>query len=451
MDDAAPLPGLFSRALRGGALTAASYGVAQAARLASNLILARLLFPEAFGIMALVTVFLIGLAMFSDIGIGPAISQNLRGDDPDFLNTAWTINVARGGILWLLTCALASPMAQVYAAPDLAQLLPVAGLTLLIAGFNPTRIDTANRHLVLGRVTLLDLCAQIGGILAMVALAFALQSVWALVLGAILGALVKLGLMWLLLPGPVNRFHWQGAAARDLIHFGKWIFLSTACGFVLAQGDKAIFGAYLSLEELGLYNIGYFLASFPILLGGAVTGRILLPLYRDHPPGASAANAVRMARLRFGVSAGLIGLLALLAFGGVGLVHLLYDDRYISAGGVVVMVAAVQMIAVLGMTYDQAALAAGDARGYFALIAAKAAVQTVALIAGMHWFGLGGALSAQAVALALAHLLIVRLARRHGAWDRAHDLAMAGVIAVVIAGALWWNSAAIAGLFARAT
>lgn len=439
--------GLFGRALRGGALTAGAYAVAQAARLAANLILARLLFPDAFGVMALVTVFLVGLAMFSDIGIGPAISQNARGDDPAFLNTAWTINVVRGGLLWGLSCAVAWPLAQFYAAPQLAQLLPVAGFSLLIAGFNPTRIDTANRHLALGRVVALDLLAQIIGIVAMVGLAWLMQSVWALVIGSVIGAVARLVLMWVLLEGAPNRWQWDPVAARALIHFGKWIFLSTACGFLLAQGDKAIFGAYLTLQELGLYNIGYFLASFPILLGGAVTGRILLPLYRDHPPAASRVNARKMARLRYGISAVLVGLLALLAFGGVALVQLMYDDRYAAAGVVVVVVACVQMVAVVGMTYDQSALAAGNARGYFAVMAARAAVQTAALIGGMQWAGLGGALLAQGVALVVSHALIVGLARRHGAWDGVHDQVMGACVAGVILAALWWHGGALAALF----
>jgi O-antigen/teichoic acid export membrane protein len=446
MTDIAPTSGLFARALRGGALTAGSYAVAQGARLVSNLIVARLLFPEAFGIMALVTVFLVGLAMFSDLGIGPAITQNARGDDPDFLDTAWTINVARGVTLWLLACAFAGPLAQFYAAPDLARLLPVAGMTLLIAGFNPTRIDTAQRHLLLGRVTALDLTAQIAGIVVMVVLAWLMQSVWALVLGAIVGALAKLGLTWVYLPGPRNRFRWEPASARALIHFGKWIFLSTACGFLLAQGDKAIFGAFLPLEALGVYNIGFFLASFPILLGGAVTGRILLPLYRDHPPAASVQNARRMASLRYGVSSGLIALLAGLALFGVPLVGLLYDDRYAMAGAIVVAVACVQMIVVLGMTYDQCALAAGNARGYFLVIAGKAVLQTGALILGMGWAGLGGALLAQGVALVAAHGLIVVLARKHGAWDATHDTAWGAVVAGLIALAVWVNADELAGL-----
>lgn len=437
--------GLFARAFRGSLMTAGSYAITQALRLVSNLILTRLLYPEAFGVMALVSVVLVGLAMFSDVGIGPAISQHPKGDDPVFLDTAFTLNVARGGMLWLLTCALALPVARFYEAPALAQLLPAAGLTLLISGFNPTRIDTANRHLLLGRVTALDLVAQIGGILAMIALAFVLKSVWALVLGAIFGSAAKLVLMSLFLPGPRNRFRWEREAGRALIHFGKWIFLSTACGFLLSQGDKAIFGAYLSLEDLGIYNIGWFLASFPVLLAGAVTSRILIPLYRDHPPAASAANAAKMRRLRFLLSGGTLGLLAVLGLAGVALVGVMYDARYAGAGAVVVAMACVQMPGVVGMTYDQSALAAGDSRSYFLLIAAKAGMQTLAFLIGMETGGLFGALAAQAAALVLMHPLIVALARKHQAWDPLHDLVFFA-FAAGLAGLVLSSHAGVLGL-----
>lgn len=430
---------LFARALRGSMLTAGSYAITQAMRLVSNLILTRLLFPEAFGVMALVSVLLVGLAMFSDVGVGPAISQHPRGDDPVFLDTAFSINVVRGAALWILACLLAWPMASFYNAPDLLQLLPVAGLTLLISGFNPTRIDTANRHLLLGRVTALDLAAQIFGILAMIGLSFALQSVWALVLGAILGSLAKLLVMMIWLPGPANRFRWDAAAGRDLIRFGKWIFLSTACGFMLSQGDKAIFGAYLTLQELGVYNIGYFLASFPMLLAGAVVGRIMIPLYRDHPPSQSAANAQKMRRLRSIVSAGTLGLLGLMALVGVPLVGLMYDARYTGAGAVVVLMACVQMPAVVGMTYDQSALAAGDSRTYFWLIALKAVLQTVAFLLGMEWGGVMGALIGQGVAMTVLHLPIALLARKHKAWDASHDAVFFALAAVLCGLALWAN------------
>lgn len=435
--------GLFQRALRGSMLTAGSYAVSQALRLASNLILTRLLFPEAFGLMALVSVVLVGLAMFSDVGIGPAISQHPRGDAPAFLDTAFTINVVRGGLLWLLTCALAWPMAQFYQAPDLATLLPAAGLTLLISGFNPTRIDTANRHLLLGRLTVLDLAAQVIGILSMVVLAIQLKSVWALVIGAIIGSAAKLIVMMRMMPGRANQFRWDKDAGRDLVHFGKWIFLSTACGFLLSQGDKAIFGAYLTMPELGIYNIGWFLASFPVLLAGAVTSRILIPLYRDNHPAESLANARKMRRLRFAVSAGTLGLLGLLGFLGVSLVGLLYDARYAAAGSVVVVMACVQMPAVIGMTYDQSALAAGDSRTYFLLMALRAGIQTLAFLIGMETGGLWGALAAQGAALLMLHPAIVMLARKHRAWDGLHDLVFLLLAAALATMALWVNAATL--------
>lgn len=437
---------LFNRVMRGSALTAGSYAIAQGLRLVSNLILTRLLFPEAFGLMALVSVFLVGLAMFSDVGIGPAISQSKRGDDVGFLNTAWSIQVLRGGALWLATCAFAWPAAQIYEAPELLALLPAAGLTLLISGFNPTRIDTANRHLLLGRLTGLDLAAQVIGIVAMVVLAEAMQSVWALVLGAIIGSVAKLLLTHFYLPGPRNSFRWEAAAAKDLIHFGKWIFLSTACGFLLSQGDKAILGAYLPLDQLGIYNIGYFLASFPVLLGGAVSSRIMIPLYRDHHPADSPVNFAKLRRLRVVLTGGMLGLLALMAYVGVPLVGVLYDARYAQAGAIVVAIACLQMPLVIGMTYDQAALAAGDSRSYFWVIAAKATVQTSGFLIGAHFAGLGGALLAQGLALAAVHPLIIWLARRHRAWDGWHDAGFALLALALMAAALWGNRAVLGAL-----
>ena len=438
--------GLFARAARGMMLTAGSTAVSQALRLGSNLILTRLLYPEAFGIMALLNVVLVGLAMFSDVGVGPAISQSPRGDDPDFLDTAFTFNVARGVVLWGMTCLLAWPLSVLYAAPDLAVLLPVAGLALLVAGFNPTRIDTANRHLLLGRVTMLDLAAQIVGIVAIVGLALVWPSVWALVAGFIVGAAAKPLIMGAFLPGRRNRLRWDPAAGRALFGFGKWIFLSTACAFALSQGDKAILGAYLTLEVLGIYNIGYFLAGFPMLLGGAVAARIMIPVYRDRHPSQSALNRARLRRMRFLMTGGIMTLLTGLALFGPQLVGLLYDARYHGAGGILVAVALTQMPVALGMTYDHAALAAGRSRDFFTLMALRAVVQTAAFLIGVEVAGLTGALIGLGVAGVMLHGAVIVLARRFGVWDALHDVSFAAVMLGVAAVVLVVNAEALAGL-----
>ena len=424
--------GLWARVMRGSAFTIMGYGVSMALRLGSNLILARLLFPEAFGLALLLSLLMVGLQMFSDVGITPSILRSPRGDDPDFLNTAWTVQVLRGGVLWLAACALAWPMAQFYNAPELVQMAPVMSLTLIISGFNPTRIDTAGRHLLLGRVTALDLVAQTIGLGAMVVLAWITGSIWALVFGNLVLAASKLGLCWAFLPGPPNRFRWERAAVGELFSFGKWIFLSTIAGFLYLHADKAVLGRYLSTELLGIYNIGHALASLPLLLATQLAHRMMIPIYRERPPAESRESYMELRRMRLGLTGAALALsLALALWGGV-LVDLLYDDRYALSGSIVVVVAIVLMVQLIPLTYDQAALAAGDSGRFFAMVALRAIIQIAAFVIGVELFGLAGALAGQAVGLALSYLVVVVLIRRYGVWDPLHD-ALAWVLTLAIA------------------
>lgn len=226
---------LMARVVRSTSWIILGFGTGQVLRLASNLALTRLLFPEAFGLMALVTVIVIGLSLFSDMGVSNAIAQNPRGDDPDFLDTAWTVQICRGGLLWVLTGVLALPAAAFYNANELAYCLPIAGFSLALQGFTPTRVETAYRHLMVGRVTAITLAAQVFGIASMVTLAILTQSVIALAIGSVLQEAARLALAYLALPGRKNRFRWEPAATKELIGMGKWIFLSTACFFLTTQ------------------------------------------------------------------------------------------------------------------------------------------------------------------------------------------------------------------------
>ena len=425
------------------------YGGSQVLRLATNLILTRMLFPEAFGMMALVQVLMIGLAMFSDLGVSPAIMASKRGDDQKFLDTAWTIQVIRGFTLWLVACGLAFPMASFYGEPEMAMIIPIAALSLIIVGFNPTRLDTANRHLLLGRVTSIDMATQIVGVVAAVAFAWIWQSVWALVFSGVLSSVVQYFLYTYLLPGKANRFRWEKSAASELIHFGKWIFLSTVAGFLYHQGDRVILGKFLTLEQLGIYNIGYFLASFPMLLGVATVRKIMIPLYRERPPAASSENFNKLRRLRTLVSAGLLILVILLACFGNILVGVLYDIRYSGAGAIVVLVACTLILPIITVTYDQAALAAGDTARFFVLSASKAFLTVGALLIGVTTAGLFGALVGQGIAMILIYPIGAWLARQHGAWDPAHDalFVIVGVIGAALA--IWLNIAPISQLIVQ--
>lgn len=430
---------LAARATRSALLTVGGFGFAQALRLASNLILTRLLFPEAFGLMALVLVWLMGLGLFSDVGITPSILHSKRGDDRDFLNTAWTMQIIRGVGLWVTACLLAFPMAWVYDEPMLTQILPVAALLLLFNGFRPTRMITANRHLNLGRLTLLEAAVQVVGVSSGVILAVLTGSIWSLVAAGVIGAAAELVIYGLFLPGERNRLRWEPKAVKELFSFGKWMFLSTACGFFFLQADKLLIGKFIPLDAFGVYNIGFFLAAFPMMLGTMVTQKVLIPIYREAPPRESRANFLKLRKMRFLASAALIPMVGIFALLGVWIVGVLYDPRYVNAGAVVVVLACAQIPAILVLTYDQAALAAGDSKRFFVLSAVRAVVMVACLLVGLQSGGLLGALVGQGVAYLVIYPGVVWLARHMGAWDPLHDAVFALIGLVLTALALGGN------------
>ena len=439
---------LRARALRGTAITIGAFGAGNLIRLGSNLILTRLLFPEAFGLMALVQVVLIGLVMVSDAGLNLSVMQNRRGLEPDFLRTTWTVQIGRDALLWIATVLLAAPLASFYGEPLLASMLPVSGLTLLIAGFRSTKLFTANRALLLGRITAIDLASQVVGIAITVALAFALQSVWALVLGTVAGSAVKTVLSHVALPGHRDRLGWDAKIFGELLRFGKWVFLSSIAGFLVNNADRAILGKFVDIGTLGIFNIGYFLATVPMTLAGMVNSRILMPLFVTLADDDATTTRRKMRRTRLPMVGGLVALSVGLAVAGDWIVDLLYDPQYTLAGPILVLLALSSAVPIIAGAYNQMMLARGNSRDAMLNTCAMAFVQTGLLLYGIAQFGIAGALAAPALAAIAIYPLTARLAAKHGGWDPALDAACLGALAAGTALALWVNPDAVAAVLA---
>lgn len=442
--------GLKARAMRGSALTFTTFAGGMALRLASNLILTRILFPEAFGLMAIVQVFMVGLQLFSDIGLNSAIMQSKRGDDPVFLDTGWTMQVVRGVLLGLMAAALALPAAAFYDQPMLAQLLPVVGLNAVALGFVSTNVVTASRHMLLGRVTVLELSAQALGIVAMIVLALIYQSVWALALGGLVGSLFKAVMSHLFLPGRTNRVRFERAAFTELFNFGKYIFLSSICGFLINNGDRAILGKFVTLTDLAVYNIAYFFATVPMLLSYRLMNQIMLPLYRERPTEVSATNRHDIARARYLITATMMGIALVLALIGDILIRFLYTPDYHDAGQILVFFAlAVQPGIIMG-SYSTLLMARGNSRGFFLVLLFTAVVQTGVLYVGVRGYGVPGAIVAQPIAVIATYPLIQWMLRPYRGRDLRHDLVfglMAGLATALI---FWLKPDTLAALLAMA-
>jgi O-antigen/teichoic acid export membrane protein len=223
---------LHGRVVRGSLVTLLGHLGSNSIRLGSNLILTRLLLPECFGVMALINVTLTGLHMFAALGVGPNVIAHPRGDDRAFLHTAYSVQALRGLWLTIAGCLLAWPISSFYQMPELAWMIPVASLTALIGGLTSTKIFQANRHLQLGRITLIELGTQATVAAAMMTVAYFTRSVVALLIGGLVGEVVRVCASHLALPGVRDGFAWDREARTALLTFGRWVFVSTALTFV---------------------------------------------------------------------------------------------------------------------------------------------------------------------------------------------------------------------------
>lgn len=264
-------------AIKGAAWTIASYGSSQIIRFGSNLILTRLLLPELFGLMGLAYVFIAGINLFTDIGLGPSIIQNKRGEDPQFLNTAWTLQVIRSFFVWICLVIITQPVANFYEDPRLLWLVPIIGINSLIGGFKSTSVSTLERKMSVKEVVIFELGIQIVSTTVMIVWAWFDRSIWAIVVGGFTGALMELVWSHFLIPGKSNRFAWDKEAAKEIFSYGKWIFLSTALFFLCSQADRLILGKIFTLTMLGIYGIAFTLGDMPRQVIIAISGRVIFP------------------------------------------------------------------------------------------------------------------------------------------------------------------------------
>ncbi|WP_289281967.1 MULTISPECIES: oligosaccharide flippase family protein [unclassified Methylophaga] len=409
--------------VKGSLWTIGGYGLAQLFRLASNVIMAKFLFPEAFGLMTLVMVFMQGISMFSDIGITPSIIQNKRGNDQIFLNTAWTIQVFRGFVLWAIALVGAYPYSILYNEPLLAWMLPVASLSAIIAGFNSTSLASSNRDLNLRNITLLELIAQFFSISVMILWVVISPTVWGLVVGGLVNALVKMLLSQFWIAKTRNRFQWEREAASSLFKFGRWVLASTALTFFARQIDRILLGYLIGAATLGVYSIAAMFKETASKTAQMLGSRVLFPSYsrlireNDHK---RLYIALRKARLFMIVMTWSVAI-ALITLGNQ-IIDWLYDARYDDAIWMVKILPLDLFIGVLSMTYHNVYLAKGKSSYISFLLFYQLIIQVTCILVGYNLAGTHGVVIGLAVVGWLLYPANVIAAIRLKIWQPEIDI-----------------------------
>lgn len=435
-----PFTGVGSKSLKtltiqGVVWTLAGDGGTQLLRLVSNLVLSRLLMPETFGIMVMVSVVQQGLAMFSDVGIHPAIVQHSKGDDPVFLNTAWTTQVLRGFLLWFATCALAWPVALYYKQSSLTYLLPIVAISSIIDGFLSTKIITCDRHLSLGRLTILNLGTGVFSLIVKVGWAWYSPTVWALIIGGLAGNIPRMILSHRIIPGPINRFALDRESLRDLLGFGRWVFLSTLLTFISLKLDQIVFARMIPLALLGIYNHGSQFCRVPVETIYKVGGAVAFPaLCRVRERQGNLESAYVRLRWPLLVAGGAV--LAFLTLAAPTLIQILYPERYWAVGWIIQLLAVGLWFQVIQSTNQTAILAFGLPKVLALGNLVKIAVLSVALPIGYKFWGFPGALLSLAVGEIPKYLFEALQVRRQGLKGWGLELGLTSAVVLCAAAAL---------------
>lgn len=442
---------LKERVLRAGSWALSGFVLTQVIRLGSNIILTRLLFPEAFGLMAVVYVLMTGLVMFSDLGISQSIIQNRRGDDPDFLNTAWTVQILRGVLIWLmaLVIAFSLPLAvsmnwvaegTVYANPSLPWIWAVYSFVAIIQGFESTKVAWAYRNLQVKVLTQIELLGQLAALVVMVTWASLFHNLWALVVGAITTGLVRCfaGHAWL--PGTANKIHWEREAAKEILHFGKWVFFLSIIAFLAASSDRIILGAYLTPTQMGLYSVAFLLSgAFTDLFNSMLTKTAypaICEVVRERPENIAKVYH----RLQLIADCFVFGIAGLLFVVGVEVVNLLYDQRYQDAGPILVILSFGLIAARYAVVY-QFCLAVSAMRHLFVANAVRLVTTIVAIPVGFGMAGFEGALIAIVLSQFAGWPVALHFKAQHGLIDLKKELV--GLPVFVLAAVVGWGCAQI--------
>ena len=432
MPDATPADTPAPSSLRQRAGSAAlwiglGFALTQAVRLGSSIVLTRLLAPEMYGLMTMGTVVISAVVMMSDFGFSQSVIHNPRGDDPEFLNTIWSLQIGRGLALCLLMNVSALVMYTShnwwpgllrgsYADPHLPGVVAILSLVPIAMGLESTNLARAQRALAMGQVVRNEVIVQLGVTTLMIVLSMHWPEFWVLPLGWVVFSGSITLLSHLTLPGPRNRLGWDRAAASAAWHFSKWILLSSLLTYLFREGDRILLGGLLTSAELGIYAIGALLvnATREVIyrLAAFVGMPALAEVAREQPDRLRQAYK----QCRWPIDAVCLFGAGFLFAASDRIIGLIYDGRYVAAGHVLAVLS-LGLIAFRYTVMDQYLIATGETKQLFKRGVLQNVVLYTAVPVGFSLWGMTGALAGILLAQAAVVPFMFKIQHDRGLLD----------------------------------
>lgn len=378
---------LLSRA----AWTMGSYGASVSLRLASNIVLSRLLAPEIFGIMVVVNSIKVGIELLTDVGIEQNIVHSKDGLKSDFFNTAWTLQVLRGACLTTLFLCLAKLLSSFFGIDQ--RVFLIVSFAPLVNSLASTSIFGLVKNLEVKKRNVFELISEFLSFIIYVVLALVTPTVWALATGAVLSLGARSALSYFILHTR-HRVTFYGPYVREILRFGKWIFVSSFVVYAATNLDRMYLGKMAPLGILGIYGLARTIAELPSTLAGRLSYQIVFPVIAISRTQSNAAIRGQLAttRWRFLLVA------SILMASGIAwsdwAVKIIYDPRYHQAGWMLFVLLIGAWFSTLSSLNEAILLGFGQPAYNGLANGARLAVIAAALPLGYWHYGLGGAIIA---------------------------------------------------------
>lgn len=362
----------------------------------STLLLARLLVPADFGLVAMAMSVIAVIELATAFSFEIALIQNPRPQRVHF-DTAWTLNVLLGLGCGAAIAALAYPAAVFYAEPRLSAVMLVLAIAWLAAGFENVGTVEFRRAMDFRREFGFMAAKRVVNFVVTVALALLFGSYWALVIGTLLGRLAGVVLSYVM---HSFRPRFTLAASRDLFGFSGWLLLNNLLGVAILRAPHFFVGRLNGSQALGLYTVGSELAYMPATELIAPVNRVLFPGFARLTDDAARFRATFIdiiAVIVMIVVPTSIGIAAV----AEPMIRVLLGEKWMEAVPVLQLLAPAGAIVALTSNNVSAYLALGRTAHPPLIMGARIA----ALIAALIWLAPGGGIVGVAQAELIAALV----------------------------------------------
>lgn len=392
---------------RGVAWIAATRATVSLIGVVSTVVLARLLLPQDFGLVAVATTVMAIVSSVTDISLSSALTQHSEPGESHY-DTAFTLNLIRSVGVTLVTGALAWPIAQIYNDPRLFDLIVVLAVISGTIGLTNPKMVIFWRALIFWQEFAIGVSQKALGFVAAFVVALVYQSYWALVVGAVVSQAVSVLLSYVLIP---YRPRFDLSKSGELVSFSIWLTMCQMISTLSYRFDNLLVGYLFGPKLVGFYSYADNMATIVTREVSSPAANTFFPAYarlKDETNRLRAAHA-RTQSLLFAVALPIGCGFAMVAR---PLVHLALGDKWLPAIFIMQVIATVSAVQTLGTTEYPLALALGQTSQLFHLELKKFVIRLPILALGLVTGGFVGVVMARAVAGGIMLWLNLRMIKQ---------------------------------------